>query len=603
VEQSEVFQRLSPTSRANAEETKLAVEADLLCVHQLFESQAIVTPDAIALHFETRIVSYAELDSRANRLAYYLQSIGVSRNVLVGILLPRGVDLIVAMLGILKAGGAYVPLDPSYPQERLRFIVDDAQLSVLLTTEQLASQIPLGVNQIVRLSSQGEWPTSSEARSQLSTTTDSSDLVYVIYTSGSTGTPKGVLIEHHSLSNLVTSQQRSLSIGPGDRMLQLASSCFDVSVWEIFTALTSGTTLCLATSEHLQPGPDLIASLERMQITVAAFPVSVLASLAVTELPSLRTIVVGGEKCSVGLVARWAPGRQFINHYGPTEATVCSTTHHCIDCETDPPIGQPIDNVRVYLLNDDANPVASGEIGEIHIGGSGLARGYLNRPQLTSERFVTGLLRETPHERLYRTGDLARYREDGEIEFVGRADDQVKLRGFRIELGEIEASLLGHEDVTQAVVVMREDTAGVRRLVAYIVGSTRLELAKLKDRLETQLPSYMVPSTIIQLDSLPLTANGKVNRNSLPAPELVRVESQELVARNPIEQALAEIWCNVLGLETIGIHEHFVEVGGDSLLSVEISLRATKAGIALDPKHVLSYPTIANLAKFAQSRQ
>ena len=440
------------------------------CIHQLFEAQVEQQPDAIALVKENQQLTYRELNRRANQLAYYLRSLGVGPEVLIGICVERSFDMIVGILGVLKAGGAYIPLDPAYPQERLAFMLEDSSVAVLLTQAQLVEKLPQHQSRVVCLD--GDWENIARHSSENSSSTVTPDnLAYVIYTSGSTGKPKGVLLAHRGLCNLTTAQIQLFDVQPNSRILQFASFSFDASVCEVFMALVSGAILVLAKQDSLMPGTALIGLLRDEAITTVTLPPSVLAVLTNEEFPALRTIIVAGEACNADLVARWSLRRQFFNAYGPTEATVCATVALCRDPSYKPPIGRPIANTKIYILDTQNQPVPIGVPGELHIGGVGLAKGYLNRPDLTFSKFIPNPFSDEPGSRLYKTGDLARYLPDGNIEYLGRIDNQVKVRGFRIELGEIEAVLTQHPQVREAAVIVREDIPGNKRLVAYVVSN------------------------------------------------------------------------------------------------------------------------------------
>ncbi|MDP1796741.1 MAG: amino acid adenylation domain-containing protein, partial [Planctomycetaceae bacterium] len=440
------------------------------CIHELFETQVQRTPQAPAVVAEDVELTYAELNHRANRLARVLRQRGMTTETLVALCVERSPDMVVAILAILKAGGAYLPLDLDYPRERLAFMLEDSRARFVLTTAALCERVP---------SSQGCTVLLLDELARAAFTADSvnlprdslpESLAYLIYTSGSTGRPKGVALSHRGLCHLVTAHAATVCVQPTDRVLQFASLSFDASVWEIFPTLTTGAALCLGTREKLQPGEPFIEFCRRHQPTVATLPPTALAVLSEADLPTLRTIVSAGEACTLGLVARWAPGRRFINAYGPSEVTVCATLTACHAEDTSLTIGGPIPNAAVYVLDGSMQPVPIGVSGELCIGGAGLARGYLNRPALTAERFVPSPFGVDEGTRLYRTGDLVRWRVDGKLEFLGRIDHQVKIRGYRIELGEIEAALLTHEAVREAVVLARADgDTEAQRLVAYVV--------------------------------------------------------------------------------------------------------------------------------------
>ncbi|MGH7192947.1 MAG: non-ribosomal peptide synthetase, partial [Candidatus Saccharimonadales bacterium] len=453
------------------------------CVHDQFAEQAAPRPDAVALVFGDRSMTYGELDRRANQLAHYLRSRGVGPETRVGIAMERSFEMVVAVLGVLKAGGAYVPLDLNYPAERLRFILDDAEPALVLCKNPKSKiQNPKSSAVFIDLSEAASSIT-SHSKEAPPTLVAPHHLAYVIYTSGSTGTPKGVAVEHGGWANLAHAQRELFSPRAGDRVLQFASLSFDASVWEMSLALTSGAALVLAPPEALLPGEPLVQLLREQRVTIATLPPSTLEALPPVELPDLWLIVSAGEACRGELVRRWGQGRRFVNAYGPTETTVCATAADCLPGEPHPPIGRPLPNVRVYVLDRQGRPAPIGVPGEIYVGGAGAARGYLNQPELTAERFIDAApagrlsFREsTPvHgvrgelERLYRTGDLGRWRPDGQLEFLGRLDQQVKIRGFRIEPGEIEAVLHRHPRVREAAVVVREVQPGLPRLAAYVV--------------------------------------------------------------------------------------------------------------------------------------
>ena len=573
------------------------------CIHQLFERRAEQQPDTVALVFEDNHVTYHELNRRANQLAHHLQSVGAGAEVRVGICMERSPEAFEGLLATLKAGGAFVPLDSELPEDRLTFMFKDAQLSVLLTKESLVLGLPpyAATSEIICLDSDRETIKQC-AETNPSSPATINNLAYVIYTSGSTGKPKGVLVDHRGISNLADAQVKAFDVMPDSRVLQFAPMSFDASVSEVCMALLPGATLCLGTQDSLLPGPDLIGLLREQAITVVTFPPSILAALPEDELPALRSLIAAAETCSAGLAARWAEGRRFSNAYGPTEATVCATIACCVDGSGTPSIGHPIVNVQTYLLDRRMQPVAAGVIGELYIGGVGLGRGYLNRPDLTARAFVPNPFSRKPGSRLYKTGDLARFRPNGEIDFLGRADHQVKLRGFRIELGEVEAVLGAHPSVREAVVLVREDTPGDRRLVAYVVaepGQTAVG-SDLYGFVKQQLPEYMVPSAFVELDSLPRTRHDKIDRGALPAPDRVRPElNKEFVAaRNSTEEMLTKIWAEVLDLDQVGVHDNFFELGGHSLLATQVISRVRQAfHLELPLARLFEAPTVAALAE------
>ena len=576
----------------------IQVDYPKVCIHQLFEAQVARTPDAVALVFEQEWLSYRELNNRANQLARYLQNLGVGPEVLVGICMERSLLMLVGILGILKAGGAYVPLDPAYPQERLAFMIADTQTKILVTQSRLIAALPEHQASVVCLDT--DWKFIAQDQQPASgVTTD--NLAYIIYTSGSTGRPKGVLVTHRGLYNLAKEQIRAFGLQPHNHVLEFSSFSFDGSVSEVFPALCAGATLYLGTQDSLMPGPALIQMLRDQSITNATLPPSALAVLPLTELPALQTIIVAGEACSADTIALWAAAdRRFFNAYGPTEATVCTTIAECTNCNKKPPIGRPIANMQVYILDSHLQPVPVGVSGELYIGSDdSLARGYLNRPELTAEKFIPHLYSKQPGARLYKTGDLARYLSDGNIEFLGRIDHQVKLRGFRIELGEIEAALSQYPAVQHTVVLAREDIPGDKRLVAYVVSDQAgLTPGELRRCLQEQLPEYMIPTVVI-LKELPLTPNGKVDRQALPKPEVRGVSAAYVVPQTEVEQTIATVWQEVLDVKQVGLHDNFFELGGHSLLMAQLHNRL---GNVLEQKisiiELFKHPTIGSLAKY-----
>ncbi|MGH8566236.1 MAG: amino acid adenylation domain-containing protein [Gammaproteobacteria bacterium] len=567
------------------------------CIHQLFEAQVERTPEAVAVVFEDEWLTYRALNARANQLAHHLQGLGVGPEVLVGVCAERSLGLIVGLLGVLKAGGAYVPLDPSYPPERLAFMLEDAQVAVLLIQAHLEATLPKTRAQVLCLDR--EWETiAKEPQGNPPSRVIPENLAYVIYTSGSTGRPKGTLLPHRGLCNVSEAQVRTFGLGPGDRVLQFASLSFDASTFEIVMALRGGATLCLGRRESLLPGPALIRLLQDMAITLVTLPPSALAPLPTEELSGLRIITVAGEACSAELAARWAEAHRFFNLYGPTEGTIWATTEEYLSDGRTLPIGRPLINTQVYLLDPHLQPVPIGVPGELYIGGAGLARGYLHRPELTPERFIPHPFSEAPGARLYRTGDLVRYLPEGHLEFLGRLDHQVKVRGFRIELGEIEACLGGHPGIREVVVLAREDHPGEKRLVAYVVAQEEPapSVSELRGFLKERLPEYMVPSAFVGLEALPLTPNGKVDRKALPAPEGRGVAEGYVPPCTPTEELLAGIWTEVLRQERVGRHDNFFELGGDSILCIQVIARAQQAGLRLTPKQLFQYQSVAELA-------
>src|SRR6266852_4733381 len=557
---------------------------------QLFAAQAAQTPDAVAVVFAGEELSYGELDARANQLAHHLRALGVGAESVVGVCLERSLELVVALLAILKAGGGYLPLDPEYPAERLHYMLADAGAAVLISARGLRDRVDApGVR---RLELDGEAAAiAAHPKSAPAAVVGPHNLAYVIYTSGSTGTPKGVAVTHGGIPHLAAAQIDRFAITSQARVLQFASASFDAAVSEIATALVSGATLVLAPAQR--EGDALARVIGEQNVSHATLPPVLLAELP--EHVPLQTLIVAGEACSADVVARWSPGRRMINAYGPTEATVCATMSEALSGACVPPLGRPIWNTRIYVLDGCLEPVPVGVVGELYIAGAGVGRGYVGRGGLTGERFVADRF-GAAGGRMYRSGDLARWRGDGVLEFVGRADHQVKVRGFRIEPGEIEAALVGHAGVSQAVVVARSDRAGVSQLVGYVIlaAGAAADAAALRAHVGARLPDYMVPSAIVFLDRLPLTANGKLDPGALPAPE-VRASVLRL-ARNPREELLCALFAEVLGLERVGIDDDFFALGGHSLLATRLISRARKAGLAITPRAVFEHQTVAGLA-------
>jgi amino acid adenylation domain-containing protein/FkbH-like protein/non-ribosomal peptide synthase protein (TIGR01720 family)/FkbM family methyltransferase len=583
--------------------------SDKKCIHQLFEEQVERTPNNLAVVFENESLTYRELNNRANQLAHYLQQLGVKSDTLVGICVERSLEMIVGLLGILKAGGAYLPLDPEYPQERLSFMLEDSQVEVLLTQNKLVKLLAQNQEYIVCLDS--DWQNISQTnQNNLNITVTPNNLAYVIYTSGSTGQPKGVYCNHLGVVNLYTDFQTKKPLCVGDRCSLWTSLNFDVSIYEVFSALLSGATLHITPELIRSDASKFINWLYSEQISSAYIPPFMLNNFSdcleqAVNYISLRRLLVGVEPINEKLlisISQRIPELQIINGYGPTETTICSTLY-LIKTERssngNTPIGKPLQNTKIYLLDNQMQPVPIGVQGELHIGGAGLALGYLNRPQLNAEKFIPNPFDKAKGSKLYKTGDLARYLPDGNIEYLGRIDNQVKIRGFRIELGEIEALLSQREDVQSSCVIAREDVPGNKIIVAYIVLLPQMTatISELRQFLKDQLPKYMIPNAFVILELLPLTPNGKIDRRALPAPEYGSELSDKYVApRNFIEETLATIWAQFLGVKKVGIHDNFFELGGDSILSISIIARAKQAGLELTVKQLFAHQTIAELA-------
>lgn len=564
----------------------------------LFEAQAAFTPNAQALAFESVCMSYAQLNARANRLAHLLIAEDIGPEDIIALAMPRSPEMVVALLAILKTGAAYLPLDPQYPAQRLTFMLGDAKPARLVTTLALAASLPgcmpsICVDDAAVMARLAQAPEHDPASSERKLPLSSSHPAYVIYTSGSTGSPKGVVVTHAGLASLVASQVERFAITAETHLLQFASLSFDAAVSEIFTVLLSGACLVLAPPARLMPGSALAALADETGVTHATLPPSALAAMPEGSLSGCSTLVVAGEACAPHLLAQWAAGRRMINAYGPTESTVCATMSEPLTGEVSPPLGQPIWNTEVYLLDQSLQPVPADVPGELYIAGAGLARGYLGRPGLTAERFIANPYGASG-SRMYRTGDMARRGADGELRFLGRVDHQVKIRGFRVEPGEVEVVLVRHPQVAEAAVIAREDHTGQKLLVGYVVSvaDAPAEPAALRRHLAERLPDYMVPAAIVMLDALPLTPNGKLDRQALPAPEF----AAGAAPRTPQEQALAALFAEVLGLEQVGTDDSFFDLGGHSLTATRLLSRIRSTlGVELELDDVFETPTVAGL--------
>ncbi|MBE8478486.1 amino acid adenylation domain-containing protein, partial [Streptomyces sp. 3R004] len=560
-------------------------EVDTSTVLEQFRSSVARAPEAVALWSEGRGLSYAEVDARSDALARGLVARGVGRESRVGLCLPRGAEMVVAMLAVWKAGGAYVPLDPEYPSDRLAYMVTDSAAQLALVTEETADRLSVGVLLGDLSSDVGELAE-----------VGSDQLAYVIYTSGSTGRPKGVAVAHASVANLASVMRPVLGAEPGVTALQFASFSFDAAVLDVAVTLASGGTLAIASAEERLDAAALARMIEAADVTTASVVPSLLGVLEPGAVPGVGNWVLGAERLEAGLAAKWREGARVWNTYGPTEATVITTAvllDEGITGEDAPPaIGRPLGNVRTYVLDAFLRPVPVGVTGELYIAGDGLARGYVNRPDLTAERFIACPFDENGG-RMYRTGDLARWTAEGQLAFVGRADEQVKIRGFRVELGEVEAVLAAHPQVDQSAAQICDG-----RLIGYVVGATDTD--DLRAFAATRLPDYMVPSTVVVLDALPLTVNGKVDRTALPVPELGVAASRE--PATPTEEALAGLFAEVLDLESVGAEESFFELGGDSLLVMRLIARIRSVlEVSVGVREVFAEPTVAGIARLAET--
>jgi amino acid adenylation domain-containing protein len=582
------------------------------CIHQLFEQQASQHPQAVALIYEEQQFTYQQLNQQANQLAHHLRDLGIGSDMLVGIGLARSPELIVAILAVLKAGGAYVPLDPQYPPERLAFILADAQVALLLTS----SDLPWPSLEVPVVAIDTDWPTATPLHN-LPLVNRPTDLAYVIYTSGSTGQPKGVLIPHANVCRLFSQTAHWFGFDHQDVWTMFHSCAFDFSVWEIWGALLHGGQLVVVPYWISRSPQDLYELLQRHRVTVlnqtpSAFQqlLAVEAHTPQTNNLALRWVIFGGEALDIASLRPWFERHgdrqpQLVNMYGITETTVHVTyrplTIADLDRAQGSVVGEPIPDLQLYVLDPAQRLQPIGVVGEIYVGGAGLAQGYLHRPELTAARFLANPFSVEPTARLYRTGDLARRLPNGDLEYKGRIDQQVKVRGFRIELGEIEAAINTHPGIGHSVVILREDIPSHQQLVAYVVAEAENISADLRHYLTNKLPEFMVPAAIIQLTTLPLTSNGKLDRTALPAPQARANASKMVQPRTDQEETMAKIWQAVLGLEQVSIHDNFFEMGGDSILSLQIVARANQAGMLLTPQQLFEQPTIASLVTVANT--
>ena len=583
-ERRQLLQEWNETTRAFPED---------LCVHRLFEKQAAKTPDATALVFNDASLTYSDLDQRANQLAHYLQTQGVGPDVLVGLCVERSAEMVIAMLAILKAGGAYLPLDPEFPVERLAFIINDAHAHMLLTEEHLKDRLPAQTKQTVYMD--GLWSRIDNSRKEPPAGGVRTDnLAYVIYTSGSTGKPKGVEVPHRAVVNFLSSMAHEPGIDKDDTLLAVTTLSFDISVLEIFLPLTVGAKVNIVDRDTASDGTKLLDKLAESRATVMQATPATWRLLVSAEWPGSAKlkILCGGEPLSSDLAGALLERAASVwNMYGPTETTVWSTCHRITDPTTTIPIGKPIANTRIYVLDQYMRPQPIGIPGEIYIGGAGVARGYLGRAELTKERFVADRFGNDPEAHLYRTGDLARYRGDGALEYCNRQDNQVKVRGYRIELGEVETTLALHETIRQVVAMVREDRPDDRRLVAYYLPEpgSNVTATDLRKFLREKLPEYMVPQHFVELDVFPLTPNGKIDRRSLSAPVSTGKPSVDAATpKTETEIILAAIWKELIGANQVGLYDNFFELGGHSLLAIQAIARIKKAmGVQLGPRKLL----------------
>lgn len=579
-----------------------------VCVPQLVANQASTRPGAIALEANDHAITYRELNEQANQLAHYLQSVGVGPNTLVGVVMERSLDMVVALLGVLKAGGAYVPLDPAYPALRLAFMLEDAQTPVLITQQSLAARLPAHNAKVVCLDSDAAMLAQQSTADPVPPATGAT-LAYVIYTSGSTGQPKGVQITHESLLNLIFWHQQAFALSPADRTTQLAGPAFDATVWELWPYLTIGASVYLPDEDTRVTPVRLRDWLVEKLITITFLPTALAEGIMVLDWPrqtALRYLLTGADT----LHRYPSPDLPFtlVNNYGPTENTVVTTSGPVLPAtqrDALPSIGRAIANTQVYILDEQLRQVPIGEIGELYIGGASLSRGYLHRPDLTAERFIWHPFSDVPGARLYRTGDLARFLPDGQIAFLGRNDSQIKIRGYRIESDEIVSALNSHPAIEASVVMAtdNEESSGDKSLIAYIVPATgaQVNVTALQEHLRTRLPDYMIPTTFVRLEALPLTPNGKVDRRALPAPTTANTLRDEARSEpqpyTVVEERVSKIASSLLRLDRVGLDDNFFLLGGHSMLGTQIIAQiADTFGVDIPLRTLFDGPTVRELS-------
>lgn len=579
-------------------------------IHQLFEMQVMQTPDAIAVVSEENQLTYRELDRRANQLAHLLRTLGVGPETLVGICMERSAEMLVGVLGILKAGGAYVPLDPEFPKERVGYMLYHSEVRVLLTQQQLKAELPENVARVICLDTDWE-EISQESEEILPNETRPENVAYVMYTSGSTGVPKGVQIPHEAVVNFLTSMRQLPGMTGQDVLLAVTTLSFDISVLELFLPLTVGARTVIVSRDVASDGKQLLEVLESSKVTVMQATPATWRLLIAADWKGSNHLKVlcGGEAMPTDL-AHELIGRaaSVWNMYGPTETTVWSTCYHLTDPEGPILIGRPIANTQIYILDGQMQPVPVGVPGEIHIGGAGVGRGYLKQPEMTMERFVPDPFGKETNARLYKTGDFGRYLRDGSIEYLHRIDNQIKVRGFRIELGEIETVLIRHPQVREVAVAMRDDASGNRRLIGYVMPAQEEKptVESLRSFLQNKLPHYMVPELFVTLKALPLTPNNKIDRKALPDPTKARPAMEQVYVSpsTASERTLTDIWRQVLSLAQVGVHDNFFDLGGNSLLIIQVVARIRQAfDIDFPIVKLFQYPTIRSLTECLSQSQ
>ncbi len=621
--------------QADRERIMLNVQTDIV-IHQLVEAQALQTPDAVAIVFLDRQLTYQELNQKANQLAHHLRELGVKPEVLVGVCIERSLEMLIALLAVLKAGGAYVPLDPSYPPDRLAFMLEDSKLPILLTEQSQLEKLPQHSVHIVDIDSDWDF-IAQQNQENLETQVNADNLAYTIYTSGSTGKPKGVQILHGAVVNFLQSMHQEPGLTEQDTLLAVTTISFDIAVLELFLPLTIGARIILASRATASDGAQLSRLMAEsgatfMQATPATW--QLLLAIGWKGNRTLK-ILCGGEAMTRNLANQLLDRCASLwNMYGPTETTIWSAVHQVDSSNDSVPIGHPIANTKIYLIDqeckrqsDPLQLVPVGQPGEVYISGDGLARGYLNRPEMNQERFIPDPFSNKPNARLYKTGDLARYLPNGNIQFIGRVDHQVKIRGYRIELGDIETALSDYPGVKEAAVIVREDSLSEKRLLAYVTSKASsadtgpmlkssnsliqckapgISISQIRLFLKEKLPDYMVPSAFVLMEAMPLTPNGKIDRRALPTPSQERPELAEVLVlpRNPIEEKLANLWSRILDIQPIGIHDNFFDLGGHSLLVAKMASQVEEIfQLELPLSCLFQTPTIAGLAQSIEGAQ
>lgn len=575
-------------------------EQETRFAHQVIEDHAKRNKDKVAIRLGDETLTYGKLNEQSSQMAHYLKTLGVGPESIVGWCVERTPEIFIGLLGIMKSGGTFLPLDPALPRERMEYMLKDTAASLVLTQKKLMDKIPENLCDIVLLD-ETQDKIASYDKVAPDNCVQAENMAYIIYTSGSTGLPKGVMVEHRNLAKLISSQIPNFNVTTESRVLQTLSLSFDAALGEIFRTLMAGGTLHLAHKDDLMPGLPMIELLKEQKITSVAVSAAALAALPKVspELKALKNLTVGGDTCSPELVAHWSKNRRFMNAYGPTETTIGATLAANWDPDSKPPLGRPLPNVEVYILDRWMQPVPVGTPGELFIGGVGVTRGYLNRPDQTAASFVPHPFTDKPGERLYRTGDLLRWLPDGKLDFLGRMDHQVKIRGYRIELSEIESVLNRHPKVGQVVVVVHK-TNGVKRLAAYVtpMAKEKPKSGELRLFLKDSLPDYMVPAFLIICDSFPLTVNGKIDKNALPKPssEQLQLEQEYVAPKSDLEKLISGIWGDVLGIEKVGVQSNYFELGGDSIMSIRVVARITEAGYQLSLKEMFTHQTVRELA-------